>query len=203
MASVTVAHWQSAWWPRCPTRTSRQNIISDIRVTVLPRPRRSLAVPAWQCHGDSDGVTCKTPSRCPCGTPGRRRRNRSLASAVYAATGVLRAVPVRLEVGVTVTVTGSRRYDSAAESYFYWPPGRRGRGSVVLTRSTPRRAAGPGPGRRGRQDSDSGMPVPCLCSLAARLRRAAGGRLSLTEVVGAGGANDYFCRRPGGQGIQF
>jgi hypothetical protein len=92
-------------------------------------------------------------------------------------------------------VTGSRRYDSATESYFYWPPGRRGRGSVVLTRSTPRRAGPKGP--PGHESDGTSrltrMPVPCLCSLAARgRRRHAGGRH--TEVVGAGGANDYFCR---------
>ena len=96
-------------------------------------------------------------------------------------------------------MTGSRRYDSAAESYFYWPPGRRGRGSVVLTRSTPRRAGPKGP--PGHESDGTSrltrMPGPCLCSLAARRRRHAGGRH--TEVVGAGGANlnDYFCRRPG------
>ena len=50
-----------------------------------------------------------------------------------------------------MTVTGSRRYDSAAESYFYWPPGRRGRGSVVLTRSTPRRRC-----RAGRAEPSPG-----------------------------------------------
>ena len=101
--------------------------------------------------------------------------------AVYAAGA--RPLAVRLEVGPGVTVTGSRRYDSAAESYFYWPPGRRGRGSVVLTRSTPPRAPGRAAGAaRSRvrrlvtvtSDSDaSALPVLTGISPPARRRRPA------------------------------
>ena len=136
-------------------------------------------------------------ARCGVGTVSQpRRAARSTAGPAGGGAAAVQCMPplaVRLEVGVTVT--GSRRYDSAAESYFYWPPGRRGRGSVVLTRSTPRRAGPKGP--PGHESDGTSrltrMPVPCLCSLAARRRRHAGGRH--TEVVlGAGGANDYFCR---------